>query len=109
MQQSKRIPDGTIYGEIPLEAAKSFAINLWQGTGLCPRIAYADLNTHRERNTLSVKFLPDGAKTAPHPQIVFFVKGPYHVEKWLGYGAGSDPFQWSTWQDITWTLATSSK
>jgi len=61
------------------------------------RIAYADLNTHCERNILGVKLLPDGGKTAPHPQIVFYVNGPYHVET-LGYQK-SDPLKWTTWQE----------
>ena len=95
---TKRIPQGTIYGEIPLEAAKAYPIRVFEGTGLEPRIAYADLNTHHERNVLSVKLLPDGGKTAPHPQIVFFVNGPYHVEQ-LGYNV-SDPFAWTTWIEI---------
>jgi hypothetical protein len=97
-QQQKRIPNGTIYGEIPLEACKAYPIRIWNGTGLAPRIAYADLNTHQERNILSVKLLPDGGKTAPHPQIVFFVNGPYHVEE-IGYNV-SDPFNWTTWMEF---------
>ena len=95
MRQQKRIPNGTIYGEIPLEAAKSYPIRIWNGTGLPPRIAYADYDTHRERNMLSVKLLPDGGKTAPHPQIVLFVNGSYHVEE-IGYSV-SDPLAWTTW------------
>jgi len=95
MQQTKRIPDGTVCGEIPLEAAKAYPLKLWTGTGLYPRIAYADLNTHREHNTLTVKLLPDGGKTAPHPQVVFFVKGPYHVEE-ISY-AQSNVWDWTTW------------
>ena len=95
IQTTKRIPAGTVFGEIPLEAAKAYPIRIFQGTGLEPRIAYADLNTHHERNVLSVKLLPDGGKTAPHPQIVFFVNGPYHAET-LGYNV-SDPFSWTTW------------
>jgi hypothetical protein len=97
MQQQKRIPEGTIYGEIPLEAAKAYPLKLWTGTGLYPRIAYADFNTHHEKNILSVKLLPDGGKTAPHPQIVFFVKGPYHVET-LSYFK-SNVWDWTTWQE----------
>jgi hypothetical protein len=95
---TKRIPEGTVYGEIPLEAAKAYPIRIFEGTGLAPRIAYADLNTHREHNTLSVKLLPNGGKTAPHPQIVFFVNGIYHVET-IGYNV-SDPFQWTTWMEL---------
>ncbi len=95
MQSLKRIPAGTIFGEIPLEAAKAYPIRIWNGTDLAPRIAYADYNTHKERNVLSVKLLPDGGKTAPHPQIVFFVNGPYHVEQ-LGY-TRSNAWNWTTW------------
>lgn len=94
----KRIPEGIILGEIPLEAAKSFPIRIWQGTGIEPRIAYADLNSHGEHNTLTLKLLPDGAKTAPHPQLVMFVKGPYHVET-LDYYK-SNVWDWSTWQEV---------
>ena len=94
----KRIPEGTVTGEIPLEAAKAYPTRIWTGTGTEPRIAYADLNTHGERNTLSVKLLPDGGKTAPHPQIVLFVNGPYHVEE-LGY-ARSDAWRWTTWMEV---------
>lgn len=94
----KRIPQGLILGEIPLEAAKAYPIRIWNGTGIPPRIAYADKNTHREHNTLNVKLLPDGGKTAPHPQIVFFVNGPYHVEN-LGY-ARSNAWDWTTWMEF---------
>ncbi|MCW4044238.1 MAG: hypothetical protein NWE94_01825 [Candidatus Bathyarchaeota archaeon] len=95
MQSLKRIPNGTIYGEIPLEAAKAYPTRIFAGTGIPPRIAYADQNTHHERNVLSVKLLPDGGKTAPHPQIVLFVNGAYHVET-LGY-ARSNAWDWTTW------------
>jgi hypothetical protein len=98
MLQQKRIPNGTVYGEIPLEACKAYPIRIFEGTGVAPRIAYADLNTHHERNTLSVKLLPNGGKTAPHPQIVFFVNGDYHVET-IGYNV-SDPFSWTTWIEL---------
>ena len=98
MQQQKRIPNGQIFGEIPLEAAKAFPIRIFQGLNVEPRIAYADFNTHKERNILSVKLLPDGGKTAPHPQIVFFVNGPYHIEK-IGY-ANSNEWNWTTWFEM---------
>lgn len=94
----KRIPNGTILGEVPLEACKAYPIRIWQGTALEPRIAYADLNTHKEKNMLSVKILPDGGKTAPHPQIVFFVNGLYHVET-LDYYR-SNVWNWSTWMEF---------
>lgn len=96
---AKRIPTGQIFAEIPLEAAKSYPIQIWGGVGSYePRIAYADLNTHQEQNYLGVKLLPNGGKTAPHPQIVLFVKGPYHVEN-LGY-TRSDPWKWTTWMEV---------
>lgn len=98
MQSLKRIPPGTVLGTIPLEACKAYPIRIWQDTGLEPRIAYADLNTHREHNTLSVKVLPDGGKTAPHPQVVLFVNGPYHVES-LGY-VRSNAWKWTTWIEL---------
>ena len=95
---TKRIPKGVVTGEIPLEAAKAYPLRIWTGTGLPPRIAYADLNSKNEKNTLSVKLLPNGAKGAEHPQIVMFVKGQYHVEN-LGY-YGSNPFEWTTWMEF---------
>jgi len=98
MQSLKRIPNGTVFGEVPLEAAKAYPTRIWEGTGIAPRIAYADQNTHREHNTLNVKLLPDGGKTAPHPQVVFFVNGPYHVES-LGY-ARSNAWDWTTWMEF---------
>ncbi len=99
MQQTKRIPNGKIYDEIPLEAAKSYAIKIWEGTGIWPRIAYADHNTHPDENpTITVKLLPDGGKTAPHPQIVFFAKSKYHTEE-ISRNPDyrhSNPFEWTT-------------
>lgn len=95
MQSLKRIPDGTVFGEVPLESCKAYPIRIWDGTGLTPRIAYADQNTKNEHNTLSVKLLPNGGKTAPHPQIVLYVNGEYHTEQ-LVY-ANSNPFTWTTW------------
>lgn len=94
----KRIPQGLIFGEIPLEAAKAYPTRIWHGTGLPPRIAYADKNTKGENNFLGVKLLHDGAKTAPHPQIVLYVNGPYHTES-LGY-TRSNPWQWTTWIEL---------
>lgn len=99
MQQSaRRIPDGQVLGTVQLEACKAFPTRIWNGTGIEPRIAYADLNTHKERNTLNVKFLPNGAKTAPHPQVVFFINGSYHVEQ-LTY-SNTNPYNWTTWMEF---------
>jgi hypothetical protein len=94
----KRIPEGQVFGEILVEACKAYPIHLFEGLGIAPRIAYADRNTHAENNILSVKVLPSGGKTAPHPQIVLFVNGPYHVET-LGYQQ-SDPWKWTTWMEF---------
>jgi len=94
----RRIPEGVVFGEIPLEACKAYPIRIWQGLNQEPRIAYADFNTHQEQNILSVKLLPNGGKTAPHPQIVFFVNGPYHVET-LGY-TRSNAWNWTTWFEM---------
>lgn len=96
--RQKRIPEGQVFGEILVEACKAYPIHLFEGLGIEPRIAYADRNTHNENNLLSVKVLPDGGKTAPHPQIVLFVNGPYHVET-LGYQQ-SDPWKWTTWMEF---------
>lgn len=94
----RRIPDGQILGTIPLEAAKAYPTRIFGNLQTTPRIAYADFNTHQEQNTLTVKFLPNGAKTAPHPQIVFFINGPYHVET-LSY-TRSNPLAWTTWMEF---------
>lgn len=96
-QVQRRIPKGTILAEIPLEAAKAYPLRLWTGTGLPPKIAYADLNSKGERNSLGVKFLPDGGKGAEHPQVVMYVKGMYHVEE-ISY-ENSNPFKWTTWME----------
>ena len=95
---AKRIPEGVIFGEVPLEACKAYPIHIFDGLDVAPRIAYADRNTHKEDNRLSVKLLPNGGKTAPHPQIVFFINGPYHTEL-LGYNQ-SDPYAWTTWMEL---------
>ena len=95
---TRRIPPGTVLAEIPLEAAKAYAVHLFDGLNVPIRIAYADRNTHDEHNFLGVKLLPNGGKTAPHPQVVFYVNGPYHVET-LGYH-NSDPSKWRTWMEF---------
>jgi len=95
---AKRIPEGLIFAEVPLEACKAYPIHIFDGLNVAPRIAYADRNTHREDNRLSVKLLPNGGKTAPHPQIVFFINGPYHTET-LGYNQ-SNPYDWTTWMEL---------
>lgn len=97
-RETRRIPEGTVFAEIPLEACKSYPIRIWEGLELTPRIAYADRNTHQENNILTVKLEPNGGKTAPHPQVVLYVKGPYHVET-LGY-LRSDPKTWTTWMEL---------
>jgi hypothetical protein len=97
-RESRRIPTGLILAELPLEAAKAYPIKVFDGLDMIPRIAYADRNSHGENIVLGVKLLPNGGKTAPHPQIVFYVNGSYHVEN-LGYYK-SDPFNWKTWMEI---------
>jgi len=94
----KRIPIGKVYAEIPLEAAKAYPIRLFDGTGLSPKIAYADWNTKGELNKLVIKLEPAGGKTSPHPQIAMFVKGPYHIENLLY--VSSDPYAWATWMEL---------
>lgn len=102
MQKMKRIPKGTICGEISLESAKAYPLRLWTGTGLEPKIAYADLNSKGEHNTLSVKLLPDGGKGAEHPQIVLFVNGMYHVEAISQNPEyrSTNPWTWTTWLEV---------
>lgn len=94
----KRIPPGPIIARIPLESAKAYPMRIWEGLANSPRIAYSDRNSHHEDPTLNIKVLPEGAKTAQHPQIVLFVNGAYHIEN-LGY-LRSDPSKWTTWMEI---------
>ena len=96
-QSTKRIPEGHVYAEIPLEAAKAYPIRLFDGIGLPIKIAYADWNTKKELNKLAIK-LEKGGKTAAHPQIALFVKGPYHIENLLY--SQSDPREWATWMEL---------
>lgn len=97
-QVQRRIPQGTIIAEIPLEAAKAYPTRIFTGTGIYPpKIAYADLNSKGEKNTLIIKLIPDGAVHAPHPQIVLAVKGSYHIEE-ISYN-NANPFTWTTWME----------
>lgn len=97
-QMEKRIPLGPTISRIPLESAKAYPMRIWEGLNNSPRIAYSDRNSHGEDPTLNIKIAPGGAKTAQHPQIVFFVNGAYHIEN-LGY-LRSDPGKWTTWMEI---------
>jgi hypothetical protein len=94
MQSLKRIPNGTVIGTIPLEAYKLYPTRLWQDLHREIRIAYADRNTHNENVNLTLKILPNGAKTSPYPQLVCYGEGPYHIENW-GY-TQSNPWNWKT-------------
>jgi hypothetical protein len=94
----KRIPPGHVIAKIPLESAKAYPMRIWEGLANSPRIAYSDRNSHDENPTLSVKVAPGGGKTAPHPQVVLFVNGSYHIEE-LSY-LRSDPKNWTTWMEI---------
>jgi len=98
-----RIPQGQLIAKIPVESCKAYPIQLFKDLNMIPRIAYADLNTRNEQDQLLVKLLPYGAKTAAHPQIAFFVRGPYHIET-LGY-IKSNPDNWTTWMEIILTTA----
>lgn len=97
MQCSKRIPNGTIIGTIPLEAAKAFPTQYFIERNLPVKIAYADAVTKGEVNNLIIKYLPDGSKRTPHPQVVLYVRGSYHLEE-LSY-KNSDPANWTTWME----------
>lgn len=98
MQCSKRIPNGTIIGSIPLEAAKAFPTRYFTNMNLPIKIAYADAITNDEKNDLIIKYLPGGAKYTPHPQIVLYVRGAYHIET-LSYNY-SNPEAWTTWMEV---------
>ena len=92
--QKKRIPEGFIIANIPLESCKAYPMLLWKDISAKPRIAYSD-QKNGETNSLKIKILPKGAKTAPHPQLSFFVQGNYHIEE-LSY-LNSNAFEWRTW------------
>lgn len=94
----KRIPNGTITGIIPLEAAKAYPTHLFN-TPEQIRFAYAD-KSKNENIELQIKIAPNGGKTAPHPQLICFIRGDYHVERWLSYGGATDPFKWTTWMEF---------
>lgn len=96
--QQRRIPQGPVLATIPLEAAKAYPTHLFQNTQEI-RFAYADKN-NGENIELQIKVSPDGAKTAPHPQLICFIRGDYHVERWLNYGGKTDPFKWTTWLEF---------
>jgi hypothetical protein len=98
MQQQKRIPEGTILSQIPLEAAKSYPTQYFTERNLPITIAYADANTKNEQNTLTIKLLPNGGKTATHPQIVLYIQGSYHLEKLLYLN--SNAANWRTWMEV---------
>lgn len=98
MQALKRIPQGTVTGIIPLDAAKAFPSHLFS-TKEEIRFAYAD-QKNNEHIELQVKVAPNGAKTAPHPQLICFIRGDYHPEPFYNYGGGSDPFKWTTWMEF---------
>jgi hypothetical protein len=96
--RQKRIPPGPTISRIPLESAKAYPMRIWEGLGNPPRIAYSDRNSRHENPTLNIKIAPGGGKTAPHPQVVLFVNGAYHIEE-LSY-LRSDPRNWTTWMEI---------
>lgn len=98
MQALRRIPEGEILAAIPLDSAKSYPTKMYQ-THQEIRFAYADISNN-EKIQLQIKLIPGGAKTSPHPQLVLFVQGDYHVERWLNYGGQSDPFNWTTWMEL---------
>lgn len=93
LQSKKKIPPGKVYGEIPLEACKSYPVKIFQDENVI--IAVADKNTRNDKITLTIKLEPQGCKTAKHPQIAFYIKGRYHPEH-LGYYK-SEPNEWRTW------------
>jgi hypothetical protein len=98
LHREKRIPPGPVIARIPLESAKAYPMRIWEGLANPSRIAYSDRNSHGEDPTLNIKIAPGGAKTAQHPQVVFFVNGSYHIEE-LSY-LRSDPRNWTTWMEI---------
>ena len=55
-RESRRIPQGLILAELPLEAAKAYPIHVFDGLDMIPRIAYADRNSHGE--TVFLLMLP---------------------------------------------------
>ncbi|MCX8151387.1 MAG: hypothetical protein N3D85_07825 [Candidatus Bathyarchaeota archaeon] len=92
--QKKRIPEGLLVADIPLESCKAYPMQIFKDTPVKPRVAYSD-HRNGETTNLCIKLLPNGAKTAPHPQLCFFIKGNYHIEE-LSY-CQSNVWNWRTW------------
>lgn len=92
-----KIAQGKTIAEIPIDACKAYPIRIFEGLSIAPRIAVADRNTRNDDAKLMITLIP-GCKTAPHPQIGFIVKGPYHMEQ-IAY-AKSNPFDWATWIEL---------
>jgi hypothetical protein len=88
----KKLLPGVVYAEIPLDACKCYPIRAFAGSN--PFIVVSDRNTKKENPTLTVKLEP-GCKTAPYPQVAFYIKGDYHTENILY--PRSNPREWATW------------
>ncbi|MGF3573539.1 MAG: hypothetical protein ACQXXG_09005 [Candidatus Bathyarchaeia archaeon] len=93
MMTEKRVPRGFLIANIPLESCKAFPIQIWKGLSVKPRVAYSD-QKNGEATSLCIKLI-EGAKTAPHPQLNFYVKGNYHIEELQYYK--SNFWNWQTW------------
>lgn len=88
----KKLLPGVVYAEIPLDACKCYPIRAFASSD--PFIVVSDRNSKKENPTLTVKLEP-GCKTAPYPQVAFYIKGDYHTENILY--PRSNPREWATW------------
>jgi hypothetical protein len=92
---NKKLLPGVVFAEIPLDACKCYPIRAFAGSN--PFIVVSDRITKKENPTITVKLEP-GCKTAPYPQIAFYIKGDYHTENILY--PKSDPNKWITFVEF---------
>jgi hypothetical protein len=92
---NKKLLPGIVFVEVPLDACKCYPIRAFAGS--TPFIVVSDRNSKKEDPTLTVKLEP-GCKTAPYPQVAFYIKGDYHTENILY--PRSNPRTWATWVEF---------
>jgi len=92
----RKIPKGKVYCEVRADAAKAYPTRIFDRVQDI-RFAYADISKD-EKIFVGIKLAPEGCITARHPQVVFFVRGDYHMET-PGY-AKSDLMAWTTWMEF---------
>lgn len=91
----RKIPEGKFCIEIPVDSAATFPIRAFKELGVKPVQVIADRYGREDEIRLGLGLKPLGCKTARHPQIVFYIKGNYHLETLSHYK--TNPFNWKTW------------